>query len=226
MQFAVSKGLTGLSCTDEQHHWNSGTQRNLVPKRLNHISFKHHKASHDIPVNSSSTSPSLPPTPAYSSNEALKKSLEGANVPVGSLLHKCISAEPDQVPAAPTQLQQPHGEHGTDMQCQKCMSFYHMYVNLDKDKIASFEEATKTQSASHLWFDGRTLRIMASSANKVPVRATTNPNNFVREHLFPRFHGNSATRHDQENEEVARAWIESCDFVVEKRGAVVSATKP
>ncbi len=106
------------------------------------------------------------------------------------------------------------------------MSFYQMYVNLGKNKIASLEEATKRQSASHLWFDGHTLRITASSANKVPVRASKNPKSFVREHLFPRFHGNSATRHSQENEKVARAWIESCDFLVEKRGAVVSATEP
>jgi len=222
----VSKVLTGLSCTDEQRHWNSGTQRNLVPKRLSNICFRHHKEGSDVSENILPISPSLPPTPAYSSHEALKKSLEVASVPVGSLLHKCISSEPDQTPEAPTQLQLPHSEHGTDIQCQKCMSFYDMYIKLDGEKCASLEEFTKMQSTSHLWFDARKLRITASSAKKVPVCASTKPDNFLREHLLPRFHGNTATRYGQENEEVAYAWMESCGFLVEKRGTVVSVTEP
>ncbi|TDH09872.1 hypothetical protein EPR50_G00092600 [Perca flavescens] len=43
---------------------------------------------------------------------------------------------------------------------------------------------------------------------------------------YGRFHGNTATRYGQENEEVAYAWMESCGFVVEKRGTVVSVTEP
>lgn len=226
MQYAVSKGLTGWSCTDEQRHWNSGTQRNLVPKRLNNISFQHHRESSDFSENIHPISPSLPPTPAYTSHEALKVSLEAASIPLGSLLHKCISAVPDQVVAAHTQLQQPHDEHGTDKRCQKCMAFYDRYIKLDGDKCAVLEELTKMQSASHLWFDARKLRVTGSSAKKVPVRASTRPENFLREHLFPRFHGNTATRYGQENEEVAYAWLESCGFVVEKRGTVVSVTEP
>ncbi|XP_015260755.1 PREDICTED: uncharacterized protein LOC107105150, partial [Cyprinodon variegatus] len=226
VQYAVSKGLTGWSCTDEQRHWNSGTQRNLVPKRLNNISFQHHRESSDFSENIHPISPSLPPTPAYTSHEALKVSLEAASIPLGSLLHKCISAVPDQVVAAHTQLQQPHDEHGTDKRCQKCMAFYDRYIKLDGDKCAVLEELTKMQSASHLWFDARKLRVTGSSAKKVPVRASTRPENFLREHLFPRFHGNTATRYGQENEKVAYAWLESCGFVVEKRGTVVSVTEP
>lgn len=106
------------------------------------------------------------------------------------------------------------------------MSFYDMYIKLDGDKCASLDAFTKMQSASHLWFDARKLRVTASSAKKVPVRASTKPDNFLREHLFPRFHGNTATRYGQENEEVAYAWMESCGFIVEKRGTVVSVTEP
>ncbi len=34
---AVSSGLTGIACTDEQRLWNMGTQRNLCPKRLKSV---------------------------------------------------------------------------------------------------------------------------------------------------------------------------------------------
>lgn len=99
----------------------------------------------------------------------------------------CIKAKlySHQVPAAATQLQQPYGEHGINMQCQKCFSFYDVYVKLLECKCASLEEVTKAQSVSHVCCDPRKLRITASSENKVCVRTPTNADNFVREHLFP-----------------------------------------
>lgn len=226
VQNAVSKGLTGSSCTDIQRHWNSGTQRNLAPKRLTEICFKHHKPVDDLPELPAAVFPSLPPTPAFKSHSDLRNALSGVHIPLRSLLHKSMSAEPALIPANTTQQLASHGEHGPDMQCQKCMSFYNKYVNLDEDRLARLEDVTKTQSASHVWYDARKLRITASTAKKVPLRVSTKPDNFVREHLFPRFHGNSATQHGQENEEVALAWIESSGYVVERKGMVVSCKEP
>ncbi|KAI2653666.1 hypothetical protein H4Q32_013986 [Labeo rohita] len=118
-------------------------------------------------------------------------------LPRGSLLHKCMSAEPVNLPAGTTQMQ-PHDDHGPDLQCHKCMSFYHTYVELMRvSKLNSLENVTKTQSASHVWRDARKL-----------------------------FHGNSSTRYGQENEELARAWIESTGYAVKKREMVVSHKEP
>ncbi|XP_073702954.1 uncharacterized protein [Garra rufa] len=189
------------------------------------MSFKHHRFTDDLPETSAAVSQSLPPTPLFISHSELKKTLSEVHIPVGSLLHKCMTAEPVNLPAGTTQMQ-PHDQHGPDLQCHKCMSFYHTYVELDEGKLNSLENATKTQSASHVWHDARKLRITASSAKKVPFRVSTKPDNFLREHLFPRFHGNSATRYGQENEELARAWIESTGYAVEKRGMVVSCKEP
>lgn len=71
---------------------------------------------------------------------------------------------PNSSSPPPIQLQQSHSEHSTDMQCQKCMSVYNRYAELDKDKGASLKGVTEIQSASHLWFDAREL----SSAKKAP----------------------------------------------------------
>ncbi len=222
----MSKGLTGISCTDEQRHWNSGTHRNLAPKRLAEISFKHQRFTDDLPETSAAVSQSSSsPSPSFMSHSELRKTLSEVHIPVGSLLHKCMSAEPENQLAGTTQME-PHGEHGPELQCHKCMSFYHTYVELDEGKLNSLENVTKTQSASHVWHDARKLRVTASSAKKVPFRVSTKPDNFLREHLFPRFHGNSATRYGQENEELARAWIESTGYAVEKRGMVVSRKEP
>lgn len=57
---------------------------------------------------------------------------------------------------------------------------------------------------SEVWHCARPIRITASSAKGVPVRATTNPDKFMREHLFPNFQGNAATKHGSENKAIAR----------------------
>lgn len=53
---------------------------------------------------------------------------------------------------------------------------------------------TKEQT-SDLWFDSRKVRIPASVANKVPKTSKANPQNFVTNHLHPRFKANNATQH-------------------------------
>ncbi len=48
----------------------------------------------------------------------LRKTLSEVHIPVGSLLHKCMSAEPENQLAGTTQME-PHGEHGPELQCHK-----------------------------------------------------------------------------------------------------------
>ncbi|XP_037539042.1 zinc finger BED domain-containing protein 6-like [Nematolebias whitei] len=52
VQNAVISGKTGLACTDEQRRWNAGTAKNLQPKRLSMINFRHHKAEQQYNINS------------------------------------------------------------------------------------------------------------------------------------------------------------------------------
>ena len=68
------------------------------------------------------------------------------------------------------------------------------------------------------------IHITASSAKRVPVRAS--PEKFLQEHLYPRFHGNAATRYGKESELVASQWLEGCGYSVSRRGTVVSAEEP
>eukprot|EP00063_Salmo_salar_P077971 XP_014052806.1 PREDICTED: uncharacterized protein LOC106603523 isoform X2 [Salmo salar] len=194
--------LTGIACTDEQRQWNVGTWRNLEPMRLNSIDFTHHKAS-DQYAEKHPECPSLHPTTAFHAQEELNRSLRHLNLPMGSLL--CVNTEPtNNITASSTQ---PHGEH-INYNCQKCLSFYNEIVKLDPTQSTVLEQIPKEQSASHLWHDLRKLRGTASSATKVPVRESTNPGKFFQEHLYPRFHGNVATRYRKDNELMASQWLE------------------
>ncbi|KAL6467143.1 hypothetical protein MHYP_G00249470 [Metynnis hypsauchen] len=93
VQNAVSKGLIRMSYMKKHRHWNLRTQRNLVPKMLSDICFKHHKGSDDVSEKIPTVPSLLLPTPVFSSHSALKKSLEGAHGPTGSLQHNGISEQ-------------------------------------------------------------------------------------------------------------------------------------
>ncbi|KAL6466941.1 hypothetical protein MHYP_G00247450 [Metynnis hypsauchen] len=93
VQNAVSKGLIQMSYMKKHRHWNLRTQRNLVPKRLSDICFNHHKGSDDVSEKIPTVPPLLLSTPVFSSHSALKKSLEGAHGPKGSLQHNGISEQ-------------------------------------------------------------------------------------------------------------------------------------
>lgn len=99
----------------------------------------------------------------------VRESLIHLKLPVGSLLHKCANAVPRKEPSQPAS--QTHGEHDGTNNCQKCDVFYCNFVELDSSRYAALKQMTIEQSASHLWHDSRRIRITASSARKVPVRA-------------------------------------------------------
>ncbi|KAL6467080.1 hypothetical protein MHYP_G00248840 [Metynnis hypsauchen] len=92
VQNAVSKGLIRMSYMKKHCHWNLRTQRNLIPKMLSDICFKHHKGSDDV-FEKIPTVPPLSLSTVFSSHSALKKSLEGAHGPTGSLQHNGISEQ-------------------------------------------------------------------------------------------------------------------------------------
>lgn len=219
----MSSGLTGIACTDEQRLWNMGTQRNLCPKRLMDITFSHHRATDvlQMPEVMPKNVP-LPPTPSFCTQDELREGLKHLQLPVSSLLHKCRSAVQGQEPGHPASS--PHADHDGTNNCQRCMLFFDSFVAIDPNKCTALEHVTLEQSSSHLWHDSRKVRITASTAKKVPIRG--NPQTFIREHLYPRFHGNAATHHGLESEASALQWLEGCGFTVSRRGTVVCASEP
>lgn len=221
----MSSGLTGIACNNEQRRWNMGTQRNLAPKRLMDISFSHHQTTDVLQPNEASPMHApLPPTPKFYTQDEPREGLKHLKLPVSSLLHKCVTAtaaqaQETEAPASPT----PPAHHDGTNTCQRCMSFFDTFVNISPQTLAELQRVTLEQSASHLWHDACKVRITAS-VEKVPIRA--DPQNFLREHMHPRFHGNAATRHGSESELLASQWLEGCGYIVSHRGTVVSESEP
>ncbi|XP_041837800.1 uncharacterized protein LOC121637659 isoform X2 [Melanotaenia boesemani] len=165
----------------------------------------------------------LPPTPSFSTPDELRESLKHIHLPVSSLLFKCVNAAQGGVAEQPSPCAI-HDVHDGTNTCQTCMSFYDSFVDIGFKKCADLEHATLEQSACHLWHDSRRLRITASTAKKVPIRGK--PQTFIREHLFPRFHGNAATHHGLQGETSACQWLEAHGFAVSHRGTVVCVNEP
>ncbi len=208
MQNAVASGMTGLSCTDEQCRWNAGTRKNLQQKRISQITFRHHKAE-DV-YSASSTRERV-------SSSDTKPLFELKN----SLLEKCYNANVS-VQGDDTDSLELHQPHGDTLTCRKCKTFYTKYIELNSDQAAELEIQTQNQSLSEVWHSARQMRITASSAKRVPVRATTNPDKFMREHLFPTFRGNAATKYGSEKEAIARSLLVEKGLQVTK--PVISST--
>ncbi|KAL2095489.1 hypothetical protein ACEWY4_010208 [Coilia grayii] len=218
---AVFNGLTGIACTDEQRKWNSGTQRNLAPKLLTEMSFVHHKASDAfIAPDVRPDYLPLPPTPRFETLAEMRSALGHLTLPKDSLLYKCIHAE---APAMTVQELPPaaHTDHDGSNGCPPCSGFYGTFVDIESDRL---QLLTHEQNASHLWHDSRKLRITASTAKKVPVRTT--PERFLQQHVYPRFHGNVATRHGVAGEVLALKWLEDRGHIVTRRGTVLCPTEP
>ena len=116
-----------------------------------------------------------------------------------------------------------HTDHSEPMTCQKCKDFFVKYIDIDRLEL---DQKSKAQSDSKLWHDTRKLRLTASSVKKVPVRDTTNPDNVLREHLFPSFRGNHATQHGKDCEPKALKELAELGHPTVKMGTVLSASEP
>lgn len=111
------------------------------------------------------------------------------------MLGKVMAAKPHSLQVRQVE----HTEHFEDrLTCSVCDHFYKRYVRVSDKQQAELENLSSGQSHSEVWRDMRRCRITASSAKKVPVRAE--PANFLRDHLYPSFKGNSNTRHGLECE--------------------------
>ncbi|KAL7876225.1 hypothetical protein AOLI_G00111880 [Acnodon oligacanthus] len=104
------------------------------------------------------------------------------------------------------------------------MSFHETFVAITAGKRQTSVQITLEQSASNLWHDSRKVRITASFAKKAPIRG--NPQHFLREHIYHRFHGNAATQHDVESKALAFQWLEGCGYQVTCRGTVLCTHEP
>lgn len=230
MQNAVASGMTGLSCTDEQCRWNAGTRKNLQQKRISQMTFRHHKAEDVYSASSTREGERLPSTPSYDTHHDFRERVSSSDTkPLfelkNSLLEKCYNANVSVLgdDTDSLELHQPHGETLT---CSKCKTFYNKYIELNSDQAAELEIQTQNQSLSEVWHSARQIRITASSAKRVPVRATTNPEKFMREHLFPTFRGNAATKYGSEKEAIARSLLVEKGLQVSHSGIRVSLTEP
>jgi len=226
----VASGVTGISCTDEQRRWNAGTKRNHEQKRISQISFRHHRAEEAYGASAAREGERLPSTPCYDTHHDFRETVGSSDTKAlfelkNSLLEKCYNANvPEQADDIDSiELHQPHGETLT---CGKCKSFYNNYIEMNSDQAAELEIQTQNQSLSEVWHSARQIRITASSAKGVPVRATTNPDKFLREHLFPSFRGNAATKYGSEKEVIARNLLVEQGLLVSLSGTRVSLTEP
>ena len=115
--------------------------------------------------------------------------------------------------------------HSEPMTCKPCKDFFVKYIDIDRLVL---DQKSQAQSDSKLWHDARKLRLTASSVKKVPVtvRDTTNPDNFLREHLFPSFRGNHATQHGKDCEPKALKELAELGHPTVKMGTVLSASEP
>ncbi|XP_041842517.1 uncharacterized protein LOC121640735 [Melanotaenia boesemani] len=119
-----------------------------------------------------------------------------------------------------------HTTHGTELSCKKCQMFYETYIDLNPTQTQLLTCETQTQSHSQMWHDARMLRLTASTAKKVPKRLKTDPEKFIREHLYPTFMGNTATRAGQAYEEKAIQMLEERGNLVERKGLILHPEHP
>lgn len=229
IEYAVKLGLTGKSCTDEHMQWNKGSTRNLEPGVLEEMDFKRPKYGSDINNNAEKPQNTKSVFPMFVSHQSLKYFVENSELKElfslkNSLLSKSVHAKLDTTLFEPSS--EPHTEHVGDLSCKKCSQFYNKYIKLTDAQIKSLSMATISQSESELWHNSRKIRITGSSANKVPIRDTTNSDNFIREHLYPSFKGNKFTKHGQEGEILAKQQLRSSGLHIEDAGTIVSFEEP
>jgi hypothetical protein len=221
VEYAVKNHLTGIACTDEQASWNRGTTRNVTPSAIANIPFK--KPRRDAPVRDGHHTPAKPTIIKYQSHNEFLAAVDNfrakdlCHLPK-TLIGQCITAEVTK--HTQDTVGKVHQQHnGEERDCTICGEFYKKYIDIHTD---SLEEATRHQSASVVWKDSRRIRITASTANKVPKRSTTNPDKFIREHLFPKFQGNRATRHGQVEEVHAKQfYAEHFNVNIQDKGSVM-----
>jgi hypothetical protein len=194
VEYAVTHNYTGTSCTDEQMKWNSGTQSNIEPKALEHISFARHKQTSTLCTTEVIQPASRMEFPQYLSHDEYVTCVNKSDLkPLFQLKNTTLYTSYTAQPFVQEAETEHDSEHCDALTCTKCVEFYTRYINITPEQTLTLERISKQQGESSIWKESRKIRITASTAHKVPVRATTNPDNFLRDHVYPRFTGNNNT---------------------------------
>ena len=229
MEYASQKERSGDgdACTNHTQRWNKGTSKNVQAKPLLQVNFKRKHCDSEFDEDDD-TPPDQPcSTKGFLTREEMLS--HSAASPCASLFKFGLLAKVTTAQHRPNTSKSNlvHGNHEVANDCDPCKDFYDKYVNLDEDRISLLESLTQNQSDSDLWADGRRIRVTASKAKTVPVRATTDTNNCIRNIMYPSFRGNENTRHGQATEPLALEWLSSQGLgAISKHGMFVSNTEP
>jgi hypothetical protein len=225
VQYAVSKNWTGAACTDQPQTWNKGTSRNVTPSALIDT-LKAGKLRKGAPITNHEHTPAKPKFPKYQRHEDYLTAIE--NSEIKDLFHiknSTMQASVSVVLDVEKDTLAQHGTHTSEdiSTCQLCFAFYQQYIELNSTKRDLLTSCTESQSDSEIWKDSRKIRITCSTAKSVPKKDTTNPDKFIREHLYPKFKGNGVTQQGLIKEPVARqcyASVTHQDIIL--KGTIVS----
>lgn len=246
---AWNQGFAGKSVTDFPVSWGKGATSSAVDHQaeLKEIDFS--RPNKNKPINTDNIIVRCKPQKEFrfkkleSHNELVEFSHSSCLSKIfqckGTIINKILLSEPCQLSTSAGKTSNPkdvhHGNHEldysnpiniADIQCQPCRDFYRKYVHLSENKIDEVCLNT-TEQNSDLWFDSRKVRIPASVANKVPKTSKANPQNFVTNHLYPRFKGNNATQHGKVSEPIAKEIFEKkFDLEVKNCGTVINKDEP
>ncbi|XP_077523126.1 uncharacterized protein LOC144133956 [Amblyomma americanum] len=191
---ATSKGLTGQSSTDKACAWNAATAKNVTPATME-VVYCHKKTQSK--------------TQQFLSEKEMLLHFEKCPLDVSKLqntmLHTVLKPR-RKLPAGGDEdgrafLQQEHGQHDCKRLCQLCQDFFVTNVLLSPEQAATLANHPQGSAA---WHKERFLRITASEARSIPIKAA--PEKWVSKHIHPSFYGNASTRYGRESEAKARAW--------------------
>lgn len=189
---AVRQGKTGLACTDVQNCWNAGTKSNTGQQKIRDVSFRRHSRNNLYQPASHTSSSSIVPTPSRKvkvhetleewQNYCLSTPIAALFTAPGSWLmqltfNTSLPAQSAETSKAPLPLH--HGDHNTQLECEKCRAFYTTYIDMTTTQFMYIEQHTKEQSREQLWHDMRRVRITASTAMNVPVRLFWTPPSYL-----------------------------------------------
>lgn len=129
-----------------------------------------------------------------------------------------------------------HGSHNINsdeplssvsLKCNACQSFFKRFIDIGNCNIEKLKQDTVKQGESKLWSETRRIHITGSTAKAIPKKTTTSPENFIKNHVFSKFKGNSATTHGNNMEPIARNIFSDENLVqVDLVGTVISETEP
>ncbi|XP_077484740.1 uncharacterized protein LOC144094696 [Amblyomma americanum] len=228
---AVSRGLSGKTCTDEIEKWNKDTTRNVQPSEIEGINFRLQRRTVDPTIQRPARNVQVPLSQAE-----IKRLHEDSRYPElfnipGMVLQATFTAALRQ--AAPISEDQDSLQHcahddinALPESCGRCSNFYSKFIVLSPRAAASLEENTR-QHNSQLWKDAGLLGLTASGVKRVPKKSTTPCKTAVQAMLLPRFFGNSATKHGHKYEPVAcEQFPKRAGLSVTHSGTVLHAAVP